>query len=95
MSAHWRSSNTITTGSRRREPLEEGPPRGEELVRPPAGARLDAEQGEQRRLDPAPLLLVRDVLGDGLGDPRAGRRLVVRLERARRARGPSRRAPRT
>ena len=46
----------------RREPLEERPPGAEQLLR--ADARLDAEQGQERRLDPAPLVGVRDVLGE-------------------------------
>ena len=41
----------------RRQPLEERPPGPEELLRPDPG--LDAEQGQQGRLDPAPLLRVR------------------------------------
>ena len=39
-------------------PLEERPPGAEQLVAPPAGALADAEQRQQRRLDPAPLGLV-------------------------------------
>ena len=63
----------------RGEPLEERAPRGEQAVLP-AGRRVGyAEQGEQRRLDPATLLLVRDPAGGGFRDPGACRRLVVRL----------------
>ena len=43
---------------------------------------LDAEQGEEGRLDPAPLVRVGDVLGERLGDLRPGRRLVVGLDEA-------------
>ena len=56
---------------------------------------LEAEQGEERRLDPGALRRVGDVLADGRGDPCPRRRLVVRLDQPGPRRGPSRRAPRT
>ncbi len=65
--------------SRGGEALEERPPGGEELLRA-ARRGLDPEQGEQGRLDPAPLRLIGDVAREGLGDLRPGRRLVVGLE---------------
>ena len=65
------------------EPFEERPPRPEQLVRAPAG--LDAEQGQEGRLDPAALVRVGHVLGHGRGDLGAGRRLVVGLQQARAA----------
>ena len=75
-SAQCRSSNTIATSARLRHALEERAPGGEQLL---GAGRLgaDAEQRQQRGLDPAPLLLVRDVLADGLGDPCPRCRLVV------------------
>ena len=51
----------MTTGAVVGESLEERPPRREQLLRADAG--LDAEQRQQRRLDPAPLVRVGDVLG--------------------------------
>ena len=65
------------------QPLEERAPRGEQLFG--AHARLDAEQHEQRALDPAALLRIGDVLLDACRDPRARRRLVVALAQARAA----------
>ena len=63
-SAQWRSSNTRTTGAVGGDPLEERPPGREQLVAA-AGRRVaDAEQGQQRRLDPAPLGLVGHVARD-------------------------------
>ena len=59
--------------------LEEDPPSGKKRVPAARRSRLDPKQGKQRRLDPAALLCVRDVLGDRRGDARAGRCLVVRL----------------
>ena len=64
------------------EALEEGPPGGEELLRP-SDRTLDPEEGEQGRLDPAPLRLVGDVLREHLADLRSGRRLIVGLDEAR------------
>ena len=64
------------------DPLEERSPGGEQLLRT-AACRLDAEQGEQSRLDPAAIRLVWDVLDERLGDLQSRRRLVVRLEQAR------------
>ena len=61
----------------RGEPLEERPPRPEELLRP--RVRLEPEQRQQRRPDPRPLGLVGDVLLEHRGDRRPGRRLVVGL----------------
>ena len=91
MSAKWRSSKTSDDGARGGHPLEERAPGGEELLRA-ARRALDPEQRQQRRLDPAPLGLVGDVLGDRLGDLRPGRRLVVGLEQAARPRTISPRA---
>ena len=65
---------------RRGEALEERPPGADELLR--RDARLDAEQGQEGGLDPAPLLLVLDDLADLLGDLLAGRCLVVGLAQA-------------
>ena len=59
--------------------LEERPPRREQLLALAGAALLDAEQLEKTRLDPASLLRVGDVLGDGGGDPLARRRRVVGL----------------
>ena len=61
-----------------RHALEERPPGAEERLR--GNARLHAQQGEQRRLDPPPLGLVRHVLGKRRRDPLARGRLVVGLE---------------
>ena len=75
-------------GARAGEPLEERAPRREQLRRA-AGRRLaDAEQRQQRRLDPAPLGLVGDVLGDDLGD-------LARASSPRRRSRAGRHAPRT
>ena len=57
-SAHWRSSKTITTVPRGREPLEERAPGREELRRVDR-AGVDPEEREEGRLDPAPLGLAR------------------------------------
>ncbi len=62
------------------EPLEERPPGPEQLVRAPAG--LDAQQGQEGRLDPAALVGVGHVLGDGGGDLGTGRGFVVCLQQA-------------
>ena len=56
-SAKWRSSKTITTGARRRQPLEERAPGAEQLLGADPG--LDAQERQQRGLDPAPLGLGR------------------------------------
>ena len=74
-------------------PFEEGSPRPEQLVR--GHPALDAEQGEQRPLDPLTLGLVLHPLGDRFLDLRPSCLLVVEFGQARRARGPSHRAPRT
>ena len=63
----------------RRQALEERPPGCEELLRA-ARRGLDAEQGEQGRLDHPLLGRVRHVLGDRCLDLRPGDRLVVGLE---------------
>jgi hypothetical protein len=64
-----------------REPFEERAPGGQELLR--AGGRdLDPGQGEQRRLDLAPLVCVGYMLGDRRADLRSGRRRIVGLEQA-------------
>ena len=62
-----------------RDALEERPPRGEQLLALAGTALLDAEQLEEARLDPAPLLRIRHILGDGGSDPLARRRRVVGL----------------
>ena len=80
-SAQWRSSKTITTVPRGREPLEERAPGGEELRRVDR-AGVDPEEREEGRLDPAALGLVGDVGRDGLRDLRPGRALVVGLDEA-------------
>ena len=86
-SAQWRSSNTITTVPARRDPLEERAPGAEQLL----GGRcpLDAQQRQQRRLDPASLRRRRGrTRRPSSRDLRAGRRLVV-------ASRPGRHRPRT
>ena len=60
--------------------LEERPPRREQLLRP--GPRLEAEQRQQRRLDPGALVCVWDVLGERLCHLRSRRGFVVGLEQA-------------
>ena len=45
-------------------------------------SRADAEQGQQRGFDPAPLLRVRDVRVQHLADAQAGRLVVVGLDQA-------------
>ena len=65
----------------RGEPLEECPPRPEELLRADAG--LDAEQGQEGGLDPAAVVGVRNVLGEHRRDARSCRGRVVRLEQPR------------
>jgi hypothetical protein len=62
-----------------RHVLEEHPPRREERIASAGRRRIEPEEGEQRRLDPAPVVLVGDVLGDRLGDSLPGRLLRVRL----------------
>ena len=94
-SAHWRSSNTRTTGSSTGRRSKNSPPAGEQPLAA-AGRRLaQAEQRQQARLDPT---LARP-------GPRCARRPTPRRargssprRRSRRGRpacGPSRRAPRT
>jgi hypothetical protein len=61
------------------DPLEEDPPGGEEDVPAAGGSGLEPQQREERGLHPAPVLVGRDVLGDGAPDPLARRRLVVVL----------------
>ena len=68
-------------GRGRGEALEERPPGPEQLLAS-RRLRLDAEQRQQRGLDPAPLLRVGDVGRERLGDLGPGRRLVVGLEQA-------------
>src|SRR5664279_3977941 len=65
--------------SRRGKSLEEGPPGPEELLWP-GGRWLDPEQGEEGRLDPAPLIGVGDVGCQRLAQLRPGRWRVVGLE---------------
>ena len=60
-SAHWRSSITMTTGSRLRESLEEHPPPGEEVVARQVGVG-GAEQLRDPRLDEVALLRAREQL---------------------------------
>ena len=64
----------------RREALEEGPPGGEQLLR--SDPRSDPEEGQQRRLDPAALVGVRDVRRQRLADLRPRGRFVVGLQQA-------------
>ena len=64
------------------DPLEEDPPGGEQDVATAGRGGLQAEQRQEGRLDPAPILLVGDELGDRRVDPLAGRRLVVVLGQA-------------
>ena len=82
-SAHWRSSKSMTVVRALGDPLEEDAPRREQDVTAAGRGRLEAEEGEQRRLDPASVVVGRDVLGHGRADPLAGRGLVVRLGQAR------------
>ena len=65
-------------GGGRSEALEERPPCGEQLLRGDPG--LEAEKGEEGGFDPAAFLGIGDVRRQGLGDPRPGRPLVIRLE---------------
>ena len=65
-------------GRGRGEPLEERAPGAEQLLG--AHARADAQEREQGGLDPAPLGLIGDVLGEGRGDLRPGGGGVVGLE---------------
>ena len=60
-SAQWRSSNSSATTPRAGEPLEERAPGREQLRRAAGRCLADAEQREQRGLDPPALGLVRDV----------------------------------
>ena len=84
----------MTTGCDVGDPLEEGPPGGEQLLRSRAPdstpSRASSAGSIQRRSSG-----IGDVLGDGLGDLRARRRLVVRLAQARPAADHLARAPRT
>ena len=73
--------------------FEEGPPGPEKLIG--AHAALDSEQRQQRALDPLALRFVGDPLGDRFVDLGARGGFVVSLTQVRRARGPSRPAPRT
>ena len=80
-SACWRSSKTITTGAAaasRSKNVRQAP----KSCSGPAALGLDPEEGEEGRLDPAPLVRVGDMRRDGLGDLATRRRLVVRLEEA-------------
>ena len=64
------------------DPLEERPPRREQLLARHLGRRVDAQQGEERRLDPATLGFVGHPPFDGLGDLRPRGRFVVGLGQA-------------
>ena len=67
-------------GPVRGDPLEERAPGAEQLLAGGAGAALEAEQDEQRVLDPATLGLVGDPLRDPGGDRGSRRGLVVALD---------------
>ena len=88
-SAQWRSSKTITTVPVRGDPLEERAPRGEQLARGSPARPSDAQQRQQRGLDPAPLVLVRDPLA------RPSRATLAPGRRARRRSRAGRQRPRT
>ena len=57
--------------------LEERAPRGEQLVARARWHRLEGKQGGQAWFDPAPLLLVRQPLDEGLAQTRRGGRWIV------------------
>ena len=77
------------------EALEEDAPRAEQVLLVARAPRLDAEQLGQARLDEPALVGVGDVLLERCPQLRQGRRVLLVLEDARRARGPSRPGPRT
>ena len=87
VSAHWRSSNSRTVVPALGDTLEEDAPRGEQHVAAAGRRRLEAEQRQQGRLDPAPVLLVGDVLGDRLARSRS--RVVASSSRLGQARPPA------
>ena len=60
-------------------PLEEGPPGGEELLALTGGRFVEAEQGDERRGEPAPLRFVGDVVDEGGGQLAAGGFWIIRL----------------
>ena len=62
-----------------RQPLEEGPPRGEQLLVPAGHGLPRPEEGVQARLDPGALRDIRHVPGDHRGDRGAGCLGVVAL----------------
>ena len=64
------------------DPLEERAPRREQLFARHLGRRVDSQQGEERRLDPAPLGFIGHPPFDGLRDLRPCGRLVVGLGQA-------------
>ena len=61
------------------DPLEERPPRREQLFARHLGRGVDAKQDQERRLDPAPLRLIGHPPFDGLRDLCPRRRFVVGL----------------
>ena len=63
----------------RGDPLEEDAPCREQDVATSGGRRLEPEEREEGRLDPAPIIRVGNEVGNRRGDPLAGRGLVVRL----------------
>ena len=76
-----------------REPLEEDPPGGEEVLLVPGRALLEPEQVGETRLDPAPLLRVGDVQLDRRAQLRRAPRTAPRPRRCRSASAPSPPAP--
>ena len=81
-SAHWRSSKTrmvVPLSEMRSKNVRQAV---KSSSRPPGGGVADAEQRQERGLDPAPLGLVVDELGERRRDPVAGRGVVVVLAEA-------------
>ena len=79
-SAKWKSSKTRTTGNdaaRRSKNVRQAPNSSSASARD-----LDAQQGEQRLLQPASLLEIRHVLRERRRDACPGGRFVVRLDEA-------------
>ena len=69
-------------GGLQRNPLEEDPPGGEEDLATTGRRRLQAQQRQERRFDPASIVLAGNELGDRCRDPGPRRGLVVALGQA-------------
>ena len=59
-SAHWRSSNRRTVVPLLRDPLEEGPPRGEQCLPAAGGGASMPRSASSARLHPSPVVRRRD-----------------------------------